>query len=574
MTSMNSNFSSDTNAKGKVLLALLPFWAPLIPPLGIANLKSFLQARGYRVKGVDANLEPKFRDFSSSYFELLKQQVPPAHWGNFYVVGKDVLQNHLMAYLHDTGRPDGRCAELVKILVDRTFFSGVNRQLVEQLNRAVAEFYGRLQQWFLELLEQEQPEVVGFSVFESTLPASLFAARLTKTVSPRIKTVLGGGVFSEQLALGSPNWELFLQKTPYIDRLIIGEGENLLLEELEEGLPGTGKVATLQTIGHQTLDLATAEIPDFSDFDLAQYPFIAAYTSRSCPFQCSFCSETVFYGKYRKKEASQIVREMTALYRQHGRQLFLMCDSLLNPVVDPLARALADSRQILYWDGYLRVDPRACDPDNTLLWRRGGFYKAKLGIESGSPRILELMDKRITLAQIRQTVSSLAYAGIKTSACWVIGHPGETEADFQLTLDLVEELKDDIYEVWSSPFYYYPSAQANMRVWEKDAYPLYPDWAADLLLIQTWYPACEPSREETYQRMYRFVQHCRRLGIPNPYTLHDLYRADLRWKKLHENAVPALMEFEKAGTGIDDTGNVRKIVKARSREQDDGDFGF
>ena len=415
---------------------------------------------------------------------------------------------------------------------------------------------------------------MGCSVFESTLPASLFVARLTKTAYPHIKTLLGGGVFSEQLALGSPNWELFLQKTPYIDRFIIGEGENLLLHHLENRLPGTGKVVTLQTIGSQTLDLSTAEIPDFSDFDLGQYPFIAAYTSRSCPYQCSFCSETVFYGKYRKKKAQQIVREMTALYRQHGRQLFLMCDSLLNPVVDPLARAFGDSPQILYWDGYLRVDPRACDPDNTLLWRRGGFYKAKLGIESGSPRILEQMDKRITPPQIRQTVASLAYAGIKTSACWVIGHPGETEQDFQCTLDLLAELKDDIYEVWCSPFYYYPSAQANMNGWEKETYPLYPPWAAELLLIQTWYPTCEPSRPETYRRMYRFVQHCQRLGIPNPYTLHDLYKADLRWKKLHENAVPAIMDFDKIGAYIDDTGKVKKILKAQSRKQEDGDFGF
>lgn len=563
-----------TLIKNKILLSILPFWAPLIPPLGIANLKSFLDKKGYEVIAVDANATDDFRDFSTTYFDIIKKVVSPEQWRNFYVVGKDVLQNHMMACFNRSAGDESRYLELVKVLVNRTFYTDIDDETAGQLCDAVDTFYRQLERWFSVLLEKERPGVVGFSSFESTLPASMFAARLAKKMFPDVKTILGGGVFSEQLADGSPNWELFLEKTPYIDKFIIGEGEDLFLKYLKNELPADKRIYTRDDNDGKTRDLSTIDLPDFTNFDMTQYPFTPAFTSRSCPFQCSFCSETVHYGKYRKKPAPQIVKEMNQLYDRHGRQLFLMCDSLLNPVVSDLAREFIKSGRIMYWDGYLRADKEACDTDNTILWRKGGFYKAKLGIESASPRILELMDKKITPQQIRDAVSSLAYAGIKTSACWVIGHPEETEEDFQMTLDMLTELKDDIYEVWCSPFYYYPSAQANMQAWEKDTYLLYPEEYKDMLILQAWYPKCQPSREEAYNRMSRFVEHCEKLGIPNPTTMHDLYKADKRWKELHENSVPAIMDFEKDGGYIDDTQNVKKRVVATSHIEDDGDFGF
>lgn len=558
-----------------ILLVLMPFWPPLIPPLALANLKSFVQTHDprYHVKTIDLNVVEPFNEFGNNYFNALKNHIPGEKAANVYVVGKDVLQNHMMAYLHFTDEKEYN--HLVHLLISKTFSCTIGDEGVLELNGMVEVFFRELKTYFLTLLKKEKPGVLGFSVLESTLPASLFAAKTAKVRYPEIKTIMGGGVFSEQLALHSPNWEFFLDKVPYVDGFIVGEGELLFLKYLKGELPPDQRVFSPVDIRHETMPLAAAPLPDFSDFETDDYPFMAAYTSRSCPYQCTFCSETVYYGKYRKKEARQVADELTALYKKHGKQLFLLCDSLLNPVVAGLAEAISQSGVIIYWDGYLRADKPVGDIENTMAWRRGGFYKAKLGIESGSPRILEAMDKKITVQQIKEAVSSLAYAGIKTSTCWVIGHPGETEEDFQQTLDLIEELKDDIYEVWCSPFYYYPSAQANMAQWEKDTYPLYPGNTKDMLLLQTWYTTCDPSREETHRRMNRFAAHCEKLGIPNPYTLQALYQADERWKKLHENAVPSIMEFEQAGGYIDDTKRIKKLVLAPSRhEEDGGDFGF
>jgi radical SAM superfamily enzyme YgiQ (UPF0313 family) len=385
---------------------------------------------------------------------------------------------------------------------------------------------------------------------------------------------MGGGVLADQLALGSPDWEFFLEKTPYIDRIIVGEGEYSFLYYLQGKLPGSKKVITLEDIDGKLFDISSPVLPDFSDFELHYYPYLGAYTSRGCPYQCSFCSETVRWRKYRKKSAGQVVRELRELHQLYGSRLFLMSDSLLNPIVTPLAAELEKADFGVYWDGYLRVDKHSCDADITLQWRRGGFYRARLGVESGSARVLEMMDKRVTPRQIKESVISLARAGIKTTTYWVIGYPGETEADFQQTLDLVEELKNYIYEAEFNAFWYFLSAQVKADEWFSRSKPLYPEQAKHMLILSTYILDIEPSREETHSRMRRFSERITRLGIPNPYSLHDIYQADERWKKLHKNAVPSLVELGDKDSGIDECKTVRKYSAAQNVLREELDFDF
>jgi hypothetical protein len=59
--------------ESNILLLLLPFWTPLIPPLGLASLKSYLQQHGYRVKVVDANIDEQFKRIYEKYFNSLRR---------------------------------------------------------------------------------------------------------------------------------------------------------------------------------------------------------------------------------------------------------------------------------------------------------------------------------------------------------------------------------------------------------------------------------------------------------------------------------------------------------------------
>lgn len=200
------------------------------------------------------------------------------------------------------------------------------------------------------------------------------------------------------------------------------------------------------------------------------------------------------------------------------------------------------------------------------------MYRARLGIETGSPRLLKAMGKEITVEQSRAAIGSLANAGIKTTTYFVIGFPGETESDFSQTLDFLEEMKDNIWEVECNPFYYYYVGQPDNDKWAPSRKLLYPGYAKELLISQTWILDCPPSREERFDRMFRFVGHCKKLGIPNPYSTEEIYEADERWKSLHPNAVPGLIEFGNNSIYIEDNKKVKKLIPALETHRDDGDF--
>jgi radical SAM superfamily enzyme YgiQ (UPF0313 family) len=562
----------------KILLGLLPFWTPLIPPQGSAQLKVFLEKHNYQVKTVDANVEPQFKEIYQRYFNTLRRFVPESNWGNFYNIGHDVLRNHMMAHFNwmSTVEDEEKYRELVKSLIYNTYYWHLDRQQVSELVNIITYFYTELEKYILDLLEREKPDVFGLTAHLGTLGACMFSFKLTREKYPHVMTLLGGSIFSGELPTASPDFEFFLAKTPYIDKVVVGEGENLVLKILRDEFPGNKQVFTMEDIQGERLNISAVELPDLSDFELHHYPYNAAFVSRSCPHQCRFCSVAGFFGKYRQKNVVQAADQLARLYERDGFQLYLMLDSLVNPFITDLANELIKRDMSMYLDCYLRVSDDVCNPDNTLLWRRGGLYRTRLGIETGSQRVLKLMGKNITVDQSRAALANLAYAGIKTTAYFVIGFPGETEEDFQQTLDFLEDARDDIWEAECNPFYYYYTGQiyAEANKWADKRKLLYPGYARDFLITQTWVVDCEPSREERFRRLFRLVEHCKKLGIPNPYSWEDIYAADRRWENLHENAVPSMLEFEDREGYIDENKHVKKLLKARDTQQEEGDFMF
>jgi radical SAM superfamily enzyme YgiQ (UPF0313 family) len=561
------------NSDQKILLLLLPFWDPLIPPQGIASIKNYLQHHGYTVSTRDANLENKFKMQYDRYFDTLRTYIPKHRQGNFFNIGHDVLRSHMMAHIQK--KDETEYIQLIQTIIYKTFFSPITSDQVQQLTQHLETFYATLDEYIVTQIKREKPDVLGISVMRDTMPASLYAFRRAKQVTPGIMTLMGGSTFANELAQGSQDLDYFLEKTPYIDHIIIGEGYSLFLKLLKGELPPQQKVFTSADIGGHTIGFSELRNPDLSDFNVQQdYPYLAGQSSSSCPYQCSFCNVAAYYGAFKKKDPRQTQKEMKENFQKYGNQLFFMTDALLNTTATELSREFIKSDIKLYWDGYLRVDHTTTQYENALLWRQGGFYRARIGVETGSQKVLNLMDKKITVAQTRKTLSSLAGAGIKTTAYIVIGHPGETEEDFQMTLDLIRDHKNDIWEVECNPFIFSYTGQAHSNDWEEKRILLYPPQSRELLMIQSWDLEVPPGREEAYNRVCRFVEHCDKLGVPNPYTLREIYQADERWKRLHKNAVPSLVEFKEGNRYIDECKDIKEIRLIRQSFQEEGDFEF
>lgn len=568
------NTGKKTQNTGTILLAALPFWSPLIPSQGIAVLKGFLQTHGYRVKAVDLAVNNELLAYYKKYFDTLRKFVPPENRGNFYNIGHEVLRNHMMAHTNYTD--EARYIELVKILVYKTFFVDADRSHILELTAVVADYFALLKTIFVKLLEEVNPSVVGLTVNSGNLPGSRFVFELTRDYDPGIRTVMGGCIFFNHLARGNPDFDYFVEKTEaYIDNIIVGKGEILFLKLLRGELPPGRRVFTQKDIDPGEAALYPAELPDMSDFELDRYLYLAASGSSGCPYNCSFCNSRTFFGKFKKKEASRTAADMMRLYRNYGHRLFFMTDALLNMTISDISHELLETDVSLYMDGYFTVDKATANSDNTLLWRRGGFYRARLGVESGSQRVLDMIGKKITPAMSRAAVSGLASAGIKTTTYWVIGHPDETEEDFQKTLRLLEDMQNDVWQAECNPFTYYYFGQSGNDEWAKIRRLLYPEDARDMLMSQTWELDCRPSREEIFKRVYRFVERCDQLGIPNPYSIDEIYKADERWRKLHKNAVPSIVELADNEVDLQESKKVKKVLKLQHKvEEDPGDFSF
>lgn len=570
---MDKTKDSDTKNE-KILLMVLPYMAPLCPPMGISCLKSALKKNGYHVKTVDVMAELSIREVGYLYLDTLKSFIPAEKRGFFFNVGIDVLKNHFMAYTNF--RDEGKYYSLVKKIVYNNYYVHISDSQVYELNGVVEQLFSRLEAHLISLVEQETPTVLGVSVYRGTLAASLFACKIVKQHYPWIQIIMGGAIFSQELVPGTPNFDLFVKTASYIDKIVIGEGELLFLKYLKGELSPDKRVYTLGDIGSEMLNLDTADLPDFSDYDVSKYPILPTYTSRGCIYKCSFCTESSYWVRYRKKRASKIADELECLSKLYGRKLFLLTDCLINPVATDLSREMIRRNLQVYWDVYLKVDKHVCNPEYPLLWRKGGFYRARIGIETGSQQVLDLMDKKITVAQSKAAISSLASVGIKTTTYWAVGHPGETEEDFQKTLDFLTEMQDDIYEAEADPFRYFYAGQGSSDEWsEKYGCSLvYPAEATDMLLVQTWWPNTTPSREEAYDRLCRFKEHCEELGITNLDSVNVIHSSDERWKHLHKNAVPPFVELENMDVNVNEKDRVTTLLNVQKQHAEDVDFDF
>jgi len=216
----------------------------------------------------------------------------------------------------------------------------------------------------------------------------------------------------------------------------------------------------------------------------------------------------------------------------------------MNPYIQDFAKELNNRQAKIFYDGYLRADKPVTNRDRTKFWARSGLFRVRLGIESASARVLGAMDKMTTPKVISDVLKSLSSAGVRTTTYWIVGFPGESEEDFQETLDFIEEHHRHIYELEAHPYYYYPYGQVGSRLYQCRS--LYPQEVTDIIKFKVWdLVDTEPSREVRYDRLRRLSKLASSLGLPNIYTMAERYQAEDRWHSLYPLAADV---YE--GTGI------------------------
>src|SRR5262245_56342582 len=475
---LSKSVQTSKTEKGKILLVKPPYFTPWTPPLGIAILKTFLEQNGYSVKCLDLNVEPELWGMHHKYFSTI-QSLEDVSVNDGYSKLWWILQAHMLAYTN--GADPVACFRVLEMVIPLYGISH-NKKVLDTLMSLVENFFNRLDD-LLNQIDLSSYSVVGTSTYTTSLAASLFILKKIKKEHSQIKTVMGGGVFADDLALGSDNLTTLVEEYPYVDHVVLGEGEMLLLKLLDGDL-GHKRVVSLSDLQGKGLEMKDVPTPDFTDLNFNNYYHLTIEGARSCPFQCSFCSETIQWGQYRKKPIKVFVDQVMELAERHNNNSFFMGDSLMNPYIQDFAKELINRNAKIFYDGYLRADKPVTSRDRTKFWARSGLFRVRLGIESASARVLSAMDKMTTPKVISDVLKSLVSAGIRATTYWIVGFPGETEEDFQETLDFIEEHHRYIYELEAHPYYYYPYGQIGSRLYQ--CYSLYPEEVTDVTKFKVW----------------------------------------------------------------------------------------
>jgi Radical SAM superfamily len=208
-----------------------------------------------------------------------------------------------------------------------------------------------------------------------------------------------------------------------------GHHATALPETLKFGLAFCGPIEIYNHIDELPL-------PDWSVFE--GNPPKAIMTSRGCPYNCQFCSSRNFWKNTQFKspekiiEEAQMVKDLGAEFVPVFDDLFVADKKRLRQAVELVNVAGLDTLQ--YW---CQVRCNLVDLETIRLLKAMNVRRVQFGAESGSDRVLSLMNKRATVEENQRAVDLLYDQGIPPEMTLILGYPGESEKDLELTVDFI-----------------------------------------------------------------------------------------------------------------------------------------
>ncbi|HEY9079579.1 B12-binding domain-containing radical SAM protein [Magnetovibrio sp.] len=425
---------------------------------------------------IKANVEKK-SDFKVKCFDLNPM------WFSAIV---DSQRNKTAAFHYDDSDQCVAAADLFTHGGDGFFDDSVHNPLAETFSRyqsLISDAYNAQCQyiyetngpapWYVDQFARHilasNPAVVALSVmFTQQFWFSALLARRIKEINPRVLTVFGGGFFNEV------NLQGFITRA-YVDHVIVHEGELAFLEFLRAIDAGDGTAKGLEMItglarfdtesgrtliGQSLEKLNHEDLPfaDFSDFDLDGYltpsPVVPLISSRGCYWRrCTFCDHFASYaGSYKTQSISRCVAEIEHHNKTIGARHFTFVDEMISAkrfqkIGDEILERGLDIR-------YFALAKPTADFTQDILdhMYKTGCRSIYWGMESGSERLLAMMDKGNTVESSSNTLNRAHKAGIHNHLFIIVGFPSETREELEQTVAFLDEHADVIDKILASGY--------------------------------------------------------------------------------------------------------------------------
>jgi radical SAM superfamily enzyme YgiQ (UPF0313 family) len=287
-----------------------------------------------------------------------------------------------------------------------------------------------------------------------------FATQLKQRYN--VPIILGNG-------LGTHSYKLVLREIPAIDLCVRGEGE-ITFEEIVDNWPTISNINGISYRDQNGEMITNPERENFCNIDELPHPAYELFdmnlyintkfyetgnfnirsqyddkkvlpilSSRGCPYNCNFCGKILNGARLRKID--NIINEMTFLQEKYHIDGFHFIDELV-VVNNNRAKALSSAIKPLniLWDCQGRVN--TVDEETLRIMKDSGCVAIGYGIESGSQKILDNMNKKISVEQIKYAMTASKKVELDVKVQLIFGYPGETIETLEETVNLFKEIKN------------------------------------------------------------------------------------------------------------------------------------
>lgn len=321
-----------------------------------------------------------------------------------------------------------------------------------------------------KIIREEKLEIVMISSMTTNRYSAFQLAKLTKEINPNIKVIMGG-------VHPSMMYKQIIENFP-VDFVVIGEGEETIVElvkAIENNLPleEFKKIKGIAfKLNEEVIKTECREwIKNLDELPFPKHEYFAEkikrdkqaffIASRGCPISCKFCLTSLFWGRIRRfrsvenviEEVKQVKKMFPDLEKIHfNDDEFIMRKDW----VMEFTKQYIEAKINIGWE----CNGRASSIDEEIIKaiKEAGCVQLNIGVESGSPKIIESIGKKITNEQIINAYGLCEKYGVPAKIYLMVGLPGENKDTIKETIRLIKIIKSGMFSI---PFIFqlYPGTQ-------------------------------------------------------------------------------------------------------------------
>ena len=268
------------------------------------------------------------------------------------------------------------------------------------------------------------------------------------------------------------------------DYIVIGEGEETMTElvnslilvpaDMDDDSPGQADSTSRKSIAgiafldndnfvqnperQKIKDLNDLSVPNRKKINLNQYldawkkhhrkNAISVSTMRGCPYTCKWCSRAVYGLSYRRRNPDKVVEELIQIKKEYNPDSLWFVDDVFT-ISHKWLTAFRDELQkqnlLIPYECITRAD--RLNEETILMLKETGCFRVWIGAESGSQKVIDLMDRRVDVKQVRDMIRLTRKHGIEAGTFIMLGYPGETEDDIEETIRHLKESNPDYFTI-------------------------------------------------------------------------------------------------------------------------------